>query len=64
MMNNDFKRAFLVEALNVHFLIIFGNSRILDLSFNIIKKIENLGDFPELTRLYLLSNKIKKVILI
>jgi hypothetical protein len=36
-------------------------SRVLDLSFNILLKIENLEPFEQLERLYLLSNKIKKV---
>lgn len=35
---------------------------ILDLSFNNIKRIENLDNQKKLKKLFLLSNKIKKVI--
>lgn len=33
----------------------------LDLSYNNIKKIENISHLKKLKKLYLLSNKIKKV---
>lgn len=35
--------------------------KVLDLSYNNIKKIENLHKLPKLQKLFLLSNKIKKV---
>lgn len=36
-------------------------SRILDISFNRLKKIENLGTLKKLKKLYLCSNKIEKI---
>jgi Leucine-rich repeat (LRR) protein len=35
--------------------------QVLDLSYNNIKKIENLSHLKQLRKLFLLSNKIKKV---
>ena len=37
------------------------NLIILDLSYNNIKKIQNLNNLPKLKKLFLLSNKIKKI---